>query len=84
MVKSGKAAPMQNKLTQSAIQLAQLIQESKVIVVIGTGVSLALTDTAIPALSRKGLIEDGFEYGVAKGRITQQQQAIWKTQLRLQ
>jgi hypothetical protein len=48
-------------------------------VVIGAGVSIALTEGRIPLW--KGLIENGFEYGVKKRKITQNQSENWKNQL---
>jgi hypothetical protein len=53
----------------------------KLVVVIGTGVSLAFTNGKQPALSWKGLIENGFEYGVTKGKISEQQKLTWRNQL---
>jgi hypothetical protein len=54
---------------------------SKLIAVIGTGVSLALTNGKNRSLSWKGLIENGFEYGVMKGKITEAQKEAWNRQL---
>jgi hypothetical protein len=42
---------------------------------------MGLTDGAMPALSWKGLVENGFAYGVQKGRITKSQATAWKRQL---
>jgi SIR2-like domain len=62
-------------------QLKQAANNGQLIAIIGTGMSVALTCGKIPALSWKGLIEDGFSYGLTKGRITAAQSTIWKNQL---
>jgi hypothetical protein len=62
-------------------QLKNSASSGKLVAVVGTGVSMALTDGKIPALSWKGLVENGFAYGVAKGIITGQQSKLWKNQL---
>jgi hypothetical protein len=51
------------------------------VAVVGTGVSIGLTNGAILGLSWKGLILDGFAYGVLKGKISDAQEKGWKTQL---
>lgn len=53
----------------------------KLVAVIGTGVSLALTGGANRALSWNGLIENGFEYGTTKGTISVSQKLSWEAQL---
>ncbi|MHB8271932.1 SIR2 family protein [Bradyrhizobium sp.] len=62
-------------------QLTAAAEEGKLVAIVGTGVSVALTDGKVPALSWKGLIEDGFLYGQTKGKITAAQSDIWKNQL---
>jgi hypothetical protein len=57
------------------------VRQRNLIVITGTGVSLALTDGKIPALSWTGLIKDGFAYGVRKGMITAEQSQSWEKQL---
>ncbi len=42
---------------------------------------MGLTEGKAPFLSWKGLIENGFTYGVTKGKITDTQAASWKAQL---
>jgi hypothetical protein len=61
-------------LTSSA-KLRQLV------VVVGTGVSVALTGARNKGLSWRGLVENGFEYGVAKGKISASQRKAWSQQL---
>jgi len=63
-----------SRLTQSAAR-------GELVAVIGTGVSVGLTDNKIPALTWKGLILDGFGHGVAKGKINENQAKSWKAQL---
>ena len=62
------------RLKESAVR-------GELVVVIGTGVSMALTNATLPALSWKGLIKDGFTYGVKKGKITKEQEKAWGSQL---
>jgi hypothetical protein len=62
-------------------QVKAAAAEGKLVAIVGTGVSIALTDGKVSALSWKGLIEDGFLYGQTKGRITAAQSDIWKNQL---
>jgi hypothetical protein len=62
VVKTGRAGRF-NKIVGSA-------RDGKLVVVIGTGVSMALTNGANPTLSWKGLIADGFEHCLRKGKIT--------------
>lgn len=62
------------KLTESA-------QRRELVAIIGTGVSISLTDGKIPALSWKGLILHGFAHGVKKGKINPTQAKAWKAQL---
>ena len=72
------------RITADAEAIAQLkksARDGKLVAVIGTGVSMALTDGKNSALSWKGLIENGFAYGVTKGKITAEQSASWKNQL---
>ena len=68
--------------TDNAIsQIRDSAADGKLVAVIGTGVSLALTNNKNHALSWKGLIENGFEYGATKGKITGAQKASWQTHL---
>jgi SIR2-like domain/NACHT domain len=63
-----------HRLTDSA-------NHGDLVAVIGTGVSVGLTGNTVPALSWKGLIRDGFAYGVRKGTISEAQSLSWKAQL---
>lgn len=68
--------------SQSAIaQITDSARRGELVVVIGSGVSMALTNGKIPALSWTGLIRDGFAFGVKKGKISPAQNKNWETQL---
>ena len=67
--------------TEAIARIKRSAASGKLIAVIGTGVSLALTNGKNRALSWKGLIENGFEYGAQKGMITETQMASWRHQL---
>lgn len=66
---------------QAITQLTNSARDGKLVAVFGTGISMALTDGNIPALSWKGLVQDGFAYGVTKCKITRQQSDFWQNQL---
>lgn len=56
----------------------QRIKPSKdTILVIGTGVSIALTDNQVPQLSWTGLIRSGFNYAVEIGKINKAEADNW-------
>ena len=55
--------------------------DGELVAVIGTGVSVALANNTIPALSWRGLVLDGFTHGVKKGVVNDAQLAIAKAQL---
>jgi SIR2-like domain len=52
-------------------------QRGELVAVIGTGISIGLTNNTIPALSWKGLIENGFAYAIKKGKITAEKAKKW-------
>ena len=62
-------------------KIAASISNQELVAVIGTGVSLALTEAKVPTLSWRGLIGDGFAYAVRKGRISETQAQTWSAQL---
>jgi hypothetical protein len=62
-------------------QIKASASSGKLVAIVGTGVSIALTSGRNHALSWKGLVENGFSYGVTKGTITAGQHDIWKSQL---
>lgn len=57
------------------------ISRGELVVVIGTGCSISVTDNKHEALSWTGLIESGFSFAGRKGKITQQQIGFWSNQL---
>jgi len=68
--------------SQTAInQLLESASRGELVAIIGTGVSMSLTNGSIPALSWTGLISDGFTYGVKKGLIKPEQEKAWEPQL---
>jgi hypothetical protein len=74
--------PKSQVTTLNAVSnLVDAIKERKLVAVVGTGVSLALTENKFPTLSWKGLVEDGFDYGLTKGKITPVQHEAWKSQI---
>jgi SIR2-like domain len=75
-------APRQPEPESSALShIRKSAAAGKLIAVIGTGVSIALTNGKNRGLSWKGLVENGFDYGVQKGKITELQQQFWRNQL---
>ncbi len=63
------------------VRLTDSANRGELVAIVGTGVSIGLTDNRIPALSWMGLILNGFAYGVQKGKVTAAQEKAWKTQL---
>jgi hypothetical protein len=76
-----KESPMATAVENALTQLKDAAREKKLVAVIGTGVSMALTNGKNPALSWRGLIENGFAYGLTKAKITPSQKAAWNAQL---
>jgi len=62
-------------------KLKESVERGEVVAIIGTGVSMSLTDGRVPSLSWVGLIRDGFAHGVTKGKITPTQAKAWEPQL---
>lgn len=69
------------KQTDGIVKLTDSANRGELVAIIGTGVSISLTNNKIPALSWRGLILDGFAYGVKKGQINPTQANNWKTVL---
>jgi hypothetical protein len=69
------------RVDKAISQLKKSAADGTLVAVIGTGVSMALTNGKNSALSWNGLIKNGFEYGVTKGKITLQQRGAWESQL---
>ncbi|WFC85830.1 MULTISPECIES: SIR2 family protein [Enterobacter cloacae complex] len=69
-------------MSASAIEnIKESILKDELVVVIGTGCSIALTDNSNKILSWKGLIESGFDYATVKGKISNEQKGFWSNQL---
>lgn len=56
-------------------------EKGELVVVVGTGVSLALTGGKYPHLSWTGLIKNGFDYALNKGRMDEPQRQRFELQL---
>jgi hypothetical protein len=63
------------------INLKESIAREELVVVVGTGVSVSLTNNEVKQLSWTGLIESGFAFAGIKGKITPAQIETWKSQL---
>jgi hypothetical protein len=66
--------------TSPTAWISDAVQRNELVAVVGTGVSMGLTDGKISALSWKGLVRDGFAFGAKKGKITSNQVEAWKPQ----
>lgn len=66
---------------EAIAQLKESATRGELVAIIGSGVSMALTNGKIPSLSWIGLIRDGFSYGVKKQKITTEQATAWVPQL---
>jgi hypothetical protein len=81
--KSSSRRPRSKPISHSGAlsRLTESLRKGELVVITGTGVSLGLTDAKVPALSWKGLIEDGFAFAVSKGKIAKAQAKAWRAQL---
>jgi hypothetical protein len=61
-------------------QVLESARRGELVVVCGSGLSMGLTNGAMPALSWRGLIKNGFEYAVTKGKIAAKQADSWQMQ----
>lgn len=66
---------------QNLENLTQSISLGELVVVVGTGVSVGLTEGKNPSLSWGGLIKSGLDYGQTKGKISASQNSAWKDHL---
>lgn len=62
-------------------RLMDSAHRSELVAIIGTGVSIGMTNGKVPSLSWIGLIRDGFAHGLQKGTITAAQAEAWNTHL---
>ena len=76
-----RKAPSPSPSRDGIRQIAASVHKGELVAIIGSGVSMGLTKGTFPALSWKGLILDGFRYGVTKGKITEAQAKAWQPQL---
>lgn len=58
------------------------IAKGELVVVVGTGCSISLTNNKCQSLSWTGLIESGFQFAKMKGKVTEEQIEIWGNMLR--
>lgn len=63
----------------ASTQILESARRNELVIIVGAGVSVALTKGCIP--SWKGLIESGFRFGVTKGTISDAQRDYWQGQL---
>lgn len=62
-------------------QIKESIARQELVLVVGTGVSIALTEGKMPSMSWAGLVQDGFAHAQKKGLISDVQFAAWQAQL---
>lgn len=75
-----KSSSRISELPQDPMQkILASARQGQLVVVIGAGVSIGLTNGAIPSWS--GLIKNGFEYAHKKGKISDTQLTTWNSQL---
>jgi hypothetical protein len=60
-------------------KIIESAKHGKLVVIVGAGMSVGLTNGLAPSWT--GLIKNGFDYGVKKGRITTTQLTAWSSQL---
>lgn len=73
---------MSTSVVSAIEKLKKSIASGDLVVIVGSGVSIGLTNNERPALSWKGLIEDGLHYSVQKGKISQPQSDNWNELLK--
>lgn len=57
------------------------ISKGELVVVVGTGCSISLTNNEYRSLSWTGLVESGFSFAGQKGKVTSEQIGFWSNQL---
>lgn len=62
-------------------QIQESARQGKLVVVVGTGFSLSVTERELPALGWKALVKDGFEECVRLGKIKPAQATTWQAQI---
>ncbi len=61
------------------LRIIESAQQGKLVVIVGAGVSIGLTNGVAPSWT--GLIKNGFDFGKKKGRISDANLATWSNQL---
>ena len=80
MVTKSKSGRQTVKHTQDPMRkIIESAKHGKLVVIVGAGMSVGLTNGLAPSWT--GLIKNGFDYGVKKGRITTTQLTAWSSQL---
>lgn len=72
---------LHTEVEQALTKIAAAAERRELVAVIGTGVSMALTDGKHAQLSWTGLIRHGFAEGVKRGLVTTRQAQAWKSQI---
>ena len=76
-----RSSPKSSATAAYSAPLSKIIASTRsgeVVAIIGSGVSISLTNNTIPALSWRGLIQNGLDHAVTKGKITGPQAKPWK------
>jgi hypothetical protein len=68
-------------MAPGVVKLQESARRGELVAVIGSGVSVGLTNGTTSALSWKGLVKHGFEHAARKGKITPPQAGSWKAQI---
>src|SRR5438874_7324069 len=79
--KSSRKNPSRPARADGVLTVMDSARRGELVAIVGTGVSIGLTDNKIPALSWRGLILHGFAHGVQKGTISAAQEKAWRMQL---
>jgi hypothetical protein len=65
-------------MTDNIKKIIDAKNKNELIVIVGTGVSIGLTNNTYPQLSWTGLIHSGLQYSFLKGFISENQKARWE------
>ncbi|RJG12307.1 NACHT domain-containing protein [Pseudomonas cavernicola] len=70
-------------MTESAAtnSIRQSISKGELVVVVGTGCSISVTNNYYKSLSWSGLIKSGFDFAGVKGKVSSEQIGFWSNQL---
>jgi hypothetical protein len=81
MHSKSSSTALSSSRSEAIRRLTDSAHHGKLVAIVGTGVSIALTNNKIPALSWKGLVRHGFSYAQTKGKIVAAQAKTWQPQL---